>query len=158
MWPLLFFLSLIPFFTEWMAQTRLSAFPTAVYAGIMLVSGAAFSVLNRVVGRQSVAESEMVLLERAARRKNIIAMSIYAIAIPAAYYHASISLALIFLVALLYAIPSLWLDRCTDQLEAKDAHRTQTGDLSAHDLSGHPLSGPDLSGRDLSGRNLSGQD
>ena len=155
---LLFFLSLIPFFTEWMEQTRLSPFPTAVYAATMLVSGAAFSVLNRFVGRQSVAASEMVLLERAARRKNYIALSIYAVAIPAAYYHAAISLALIFLVALIYAIPSLWLERCADQLEARDAHRAQTGDLAGHDLSGHALSGRDLSSQDFSSRDYSSQD
>ncbi len=133
---LLFCMSLIPFFTEWMESTRLSPFPTAVYAGIMLICGAAFSILNRFVGRQSVAESEMVLLERAARRKNYIALSIYAVAIPTAFYISAISLSLIFLVALLYAVPSLWLDRCADVLESKDARRAQTSTLH------EPYTGP----------------
>ena len=133
---LLFCMSMIPFFTEWMESTRLSPFPTAVYAGIMLVCGAAFSVLHRFVGRQSIAESEMLLLERAGRRKNAIALSTYAIAIPAAFYRPSISLTLISLVALLYAIPSLWIEHCADVLESKDARRTQASPLH------EPYTGP----------------
>ncbi len=53
----LFCMSLIPFFTEWMQSTRLSPFPTAIYAATMLVNGAAFSLLNYAVGRHSVAKS-----------------------------------------------------------------------------------------------------
>jgi uncharacterized membrane protein len=137
----LFCMSLIPFFTEWMESTRLSPFPTAVYAAVMLVNGAAFSVLNHAVGRQSVASPELVLLERAAMRKNLIAIVIYATAIPAAYYSATLSLALIFLVALLYAIPSLWVERCADILEAKGEPRPEQGALHT------PYTGPD-SGHD----------
>jgi uncharacterized membrane protein len=137
----LFCMSLIPFFTEWMESTRLSAFPTAIYAAVMLVNGAAFSVLNRAVGRQSVASPEFVLLERAALRKNLIAIAIYAIAIPVAYYRTTLSLALVFLVALLYAIPSLWVERYADKLEAKHEraaehgvlHEPYTGPRAGHD-------------------------
>lgn len=116
---LLFFMSLIPFFTEWMESTRLSPFPTAVYAATLLMSGTAFSVLDRVVARQSIGDEQMVLVRRAAQRKNLIAICLYAIAIPVAFYQTAISLALIFLVALLYAVPSLWVERCADTLERK---------------------------------------
>jgi uncharacterized membrane protein len=133
---LLFFMSLIPFFTEWMESTRLSPFPTAVYAATMLVAGVAFSVLDRAVGRQGIGSEDLVLLQRAAMRKNMIATVIYAIAIPVAYYRATISLALIFLVALLYAVPSLWVERCADILEGKDEHRTEHGTLH------EPYTGP----------------
>jgi uncharacterized membrane protein len=126
---LLFFMSLIPFFTEWMESTRLSPFPTAVYAATMLVAGAAFSVLDRVIGRQSIAEADLVLVRRAAQRKNLIAIGIYAIAIPVAFYRTSISLGLVFLVALLYAVPSLWIDRYADMLEGKEEHRAEHGEL-----------------------------
>ena len=125
----LFCMSLIPFFTEWMESTRLSAFPTAVYAAVMLVNGAAFSVLNRAVGRQSVASPEFVLLERAALRKNLIAIGIYAIAIPVAYYHTTLSLVLVFLVALLYAVPSFWVEHWADALEGTGGHPAKQGEL-----------------------------
>jgi uncharacterized membrane protein len=133
---LLFFMSLIPFFTEWMESTRLSPFPTAVYAATMLVCGAAFSILDRAVRRQSIGESQIVLLRRAAQRKNLIAIAIYAIAIPVAFYHPPLSLALIFLVALLYAVPSLWIERYADRLESQDAHHLEQGALH------EPYTGP----------------
>lgn len=126
---LLFFMSLIPFFTEWMESTRLSAFPTAIYAATMFVCGAAFGVLDLTVGRQSIGEAEMVLIRRAALRKNMIALAIYLVAIPAAFYNPAISLALVFLVALLYAVPSLWIEHCADTLEAKEANRADAGAL-----------------------------
>lgn len=126
---LLFFLSFIPFFTEWMASTRLTAFPTAVYAATMLVAGAAFSVLDRAVARQSIGDEQMVLVRRAAQRKNMIAIAIYAAAIGTAYYKPTISLALTFLVAWLYAIPSLWVERCADALENKVAAKHGQGEL-----------------------------
>lgn len=120
---LLFFLSLVPFFTHWMSATRLSPFPTAIYAATMLVCGSAFFVLHRAVGCQSTAERELVLIERAALRKNLIALGIYAVAIPAAYYRPALALGLIFLVALLYAIPSLWLEHYVEELEAAGGPR-----------------------------------
>src|SRR6201985_550271 len=120
---LLFFMSLIPFTTEWMESTRLSPFPTAVYAATMLVAGAAFFVLDRVIARQGVSEEEWIRLRRAEQRKNVIAIGIYAVAIPIAFYRATLSLALICLVALLYAVPTLWVERWTDELEDKEAHR-----------------------------------
>jgi uncharacterized membrane protein len=132
----LFCMSLIPFFTEWMQSTRLSPFPTAIYAATMLVNGAAFSLLNYAVGRHSVASPDLVLLERATQRKNLIAIVIYAVAIPIAYYRTSISLVLTFLVALLYAVPSLWVERCADVLESKEEHRGGAGELH------EPYAGP----------------
>jgi TMEM175 potassium channel family protein len=132
----LFCMSLIPFFTEWMQSTRLSPFPTAIYAATMLVNGAAFSLLNYAVGRHSVASPDLVLLERATQRKNLIAIVIYAVAIPIAYYRTTISLVLTFLVALLYAVPSLWVERYADVLEGKEAHRGGAGELH------EPYTGP----------------
>jgi uncharacterized membrane protein len=138
---LLFFMSLIPFFTEWVETTRLSPFPTAMYAATMLVAGMAFSVLDRAVGRHGVAEEEWVVLRRAALRKNLIAIAIYAVAIPVAYYRTTLSLALVFLVALLYAIPSLWIERCADALEGKDARRAEEHSPD-HGALHEPYTGP----------------
>jgi uncharacterized membrane protein len=126
---LLFCMSLIPFFTEWMESTRLSPFPTAVYAATLLVAGAAFFVLDRVVARQSIGDDQMILVRRAAQRKNIIAICIYATAIGAAYYKTTISLALISLVALLYAVPWLWVERWADALENKETAKHGPGEL-----------------------------
>ena len=138
---LLFFMSLIPFFTEWMESTRLGPFPTAIYAATLLVSGVAFSVLDRAIGRQEIGEANLVLLHRAALRKNMIATGIYAVAIPMAFYRPIVSLGLISLVALLYAIPWLWVERYADILEAKEEHLVGQGTL--HEPYTGPSSGND---------------
>jgi hypothetical protein len=95
----------------------------------MLVAGAAFFVLDRVIARQGVSEEEWLLLRRAAQRKNLISIGIYAVAIPIAFYRTSISLGLTFLVALLYAVPSLWVERYADALEGRDADRGHHSEL-----------------------------
>jgi hypothetical protein len=78
----------------------------------------------------------MVLVRRAAQRKNLIAIGIYAVAIPVAFYRSTISLGLVFLVALLYAVPSLWVERYADLLEGKGEHRAEHGTLH------EPYTGP----------------
>jgi hypothetical protein len=74
-------------------------------------------------------------------RKNLIAIGIYAVAIPVAYYRTTLSLALVSLVAVIYAVPSLWVERCADILEAKGEPRPEQGALHT------PYTGPD-SGHD----------
>jgi TMEM175 potassium channel family protein len=133
---LLFSMSLIPFFTEWVESTRLSPFPTAIYAGVMLLAGAAFSLLDRAIGRQGIAEADLIILRRAAQRKNLIAICIYAVAIPIAFYRSTISMALVFLVALLYAVPWLWVEHWAEVLEGKEARRGAQGELH------EPYAGP----------------
>ncbi len=133
---LLFFISLIPFFTEWVGSTRISPLPTAIYATAMMVAGTAFFVLDRVIARQGISEEDWILLRRAAQRKNLISIGIYAVAIPVAFYRATFSLALIFLVALLYAAPSLWVERWADKLEKEEAHH------APHEELHEPYTGP----------------
>jgi hypothetical protein len=60
------------------------------------------------------------------------------VAIPVAYYRTGISLALTFLVALLYAVPSLWVERCADILEGKDAAHGSAEHGTLHE----PYTGP----------------
>ncbi len=138
---LLFFMSLIPFFTEWMESTRLSPFPTAIYAATMMVAGAAYSVLDRIIGRQSIVDADLVLFRRAAQRKNLLAIGTYAVAIPIAFYRPTISLSLVFLVAVLYAVPTLWIERLSDTLEGGDAHRAG-GPASEQGALHEPYTGP----------------
>src|SRR6266481_263330 len=46
---LLFWLSLIPFVTNWMGQTSFSTWPVAAYGGVLLMAGVAYYVLARVL-------------------------------------------------------------------------------------------------------------
>ncbi len=46
---LLFLLSLIPFSTAYMGRTHLSAFPMAIYSGVLLACGATFGILRTLI-------------------------------------------------------------------------------------------------------------
>ena len=43
---LLFWLSLIPFVTAWMGQTRLSPLPTAIYGVVLICAAVAYTILQ----------------------------------------------------------------------------------------------------------------
>jgi uncharacterized membrane protein len=124
---LLFFLSLVPFSTEWVESTRLSSFPTAIYAGSLMICGGAYFVLDLAIGRQNMTEAELAVVRRAAHSKNAIAILIYAVAIPVAFYWPIVSMALIFVVAMLYAVPSLWIEHFASRLERKQAALARGG-------------------------------
>jgi len=73
---LLFFLSLVPFGTAWMGETHFAPFPTAVYAGILLMCSLAYwllqsailatqgtdSLLGRALGRDRKGKATLVIL------------------------------------------------------------------------------------------------
>lgn len=46
---LLFWLSLVPFVTGWMGENHFAALPTAVYGVVLLMSGVAYWVLERLI-------------------------------------------------------------------------------------------------------------
>jgi uncharacterized membrane protein len=88
-----------------MAESRMQPFPTALYAGVFLLTAVAFNLFHRAVVRQSDDASQFKAKIQAARHRDWIAMVVYALAIPAAYLHPAIALALILGVSLLYFAP-----------------------------------------------------
>jgi len=106
---LLFFVSLIPFFTAYMAETRMDPFTTALYAGIFLLITIAFMFFQKVIASQFQGDTRLMLMDRAARRRNWIALLSYTAAIPAAWIQPALSLAIIVAVSGLYFVPeALW--------------------------------------------------
>jgi uncharacterized membrane protein len=101
----LFFVSLIPFFTEYMAETHLHPFATALYAGIFLLVTVAFILLQKVIARQFGSDPELQAMDRAANKRNWIALVAYGAAIPAAWLHPAVTLLIILLIAAAYFIP-----------------------------------------------------
>ena len=101
----LFFVSLVPFFTRYMAESDLGSFTTALYAGIFLLVTLAFILFQRVIAKQFGLSAELRAMDRAARRRNWTALIAYTLAIPAAYLHPAISLVMIGGVAVLYFVP-----------------------------------------------------
>ncbi len=101
----LFLVSLIPFSTSYMAETHMNSFTTCLYAVIFLLITIAFNLFQSAITRQSGEEAELQAMVRAAKRRNWIALLCYTLAIPAAYLHPAISLALVLGVSLLYFVP-----------------------------------------------------
>jgi uncharacterized membrane protein len=101
---LLFFVSLIPFFTAYMAEKK-DSFATALYAGIFLLVTVAFMLFQNTIARQFGTDAKLRAMDRAGRKRNRVALVLYAVAMPAAYLHPAVSLAIIVGVGALYFAP-----------------------------------------------------
>jgi uncharacterized membrane protein len=108
---LLFFLSLVPFSTAYMGENDFAPFPTAVYAGSMLLCGIAFIPVRQAVMAQMYGEEKFLRVARRAVWKSNISLVLYATAIPLAYVHPAITLINCFAVAALYFLPNAFLMR-----------------------------------------------
>jgi uncharacterized membrane protein len=101
---LLFWLSLIPFATGWMGETRWAVLPTAVYGVVLLMSALAYPILEAAIIAQQGTESRL----RAAlgsRRKEKISVAGYVLAIVLVTVTPWISLAIYVGVALMWLVP-----------------------------------------------------
>ncbi|MEP6924244.1 MAG: TMEM175 family protein [Pyrinomonadaceae bacterium] len=101
---LLFWLSLIPFTTGWMGENHFAPLPTAVYGGVLLASGIAYNILQRLIVAEQGDDSKL----KAAVGSDIkgkISPLIYLLAIPLAFLNQWISDGLYILVALMWLIP-----------------------------------------------------
>ena len=101
---LLFWLSLFPFATGWMGENHFTAVPTALYGVVLLMAAIAYYVLERAIIR---AQGPHSILKKAVGRdlKGKLSPLFYLLAIPAAFWHTGISLALYVAVALIWLVP-----------------------------------------------------
>ncbi len=107
---LLFFLSLIPFFTAYVGQSRLAPFPVLCYCCDMFVSALCYRALGGAIARTHFkGNADLEPYDRASGRKNRFALVCNGLAIALAYWHPAVSMALILLVALGYFAPGAWI-------------------------------------------------
>ncbi|TAL27094.1 MAG: DUF1211 domain-containing protein [Alphaproteobacteria bacterium] len=108
----LFCISLIPFFTGFMGENHISAFSVAAYSAWSMVCAISFMVLLTAVFRHvDMQEEDKRCLRQAAILKCIIAIALYGLAVAAAPYSPMAALALNFIVAVLYFLPTTWLEK-----------------------------------------------
>lgn len=113
---LLFWLSLTPFVTGWMGENDFSATPTAAYGIVMLLAAIAYYILQTAILAAHGSDSAL----KAALGKNFkgkLSPALYSSAIPLAYVSRWISLALYFVVALMWLIPDRRLESIYDDIE-----------------------------------------
>jgi uncharacterized membrane protein len=111
---LLFWLSLTPFVTSWMGQADFASVPVAAYGVVMLLSGMAYFVLNRVLVARHGKDSQ---LGRAVGRdfKGALSVLIYAVAIPVAFAEPYFACGLYVVVAVIWVIPDRRIETALSQ-------------------------------------------
>jgi len=111
---LLFWLSLIPFTTGWMGERQFSQAPVVVYGCVLLMCGAAYSILARQLIRHHGAEST---LAKAIGRdsKGMISLFGYVAALGLSFVHPWISYSIYILVAIIWLVPDRRIERAMNQ-------------------------------------------
>jgi uncharacterized membrane protein len=101
---LLFWLSLIPFGTKWMNESGLAPLPTSLYGVVLLLAAFAWLILQTTIIRAHEGESKLATAV-GTDRKGKVSAGLYALAIPLAFVHQAIAIALYVAVALMWLIP-----------------------------------------------------
>ena len=107
---LLFWLSLIPFATSWLGENHMAQWPLALYGGILLMCGLAYTILARILTKQSGPDS-MLAKAVGKDRKGQLSVLLYATAIVLTFYFPIVSLAIYILLAVIWFIPDPRVER-----------------------------------------------
>jgi len=107
---LLFWLSLVPFATAWMAEHHFSTWPTLVYGVLLLMSAIAFTILQTTVIRLHGRGSTLATAV-GHDLKGKVSILCYVAAICAAFYLPMISLCLYVVVAFIWLVPDRRIER-----------------------------------------------
>lgn len=101
---LMFWLSLVPFATNWVGEQPGEAWPTAVYGIIMIGAGIAYTLMQSSIVAHHKKDRELIeVLEN--NNKGIVSMGGHILATLFAFYNPWISYTLFAAVALMWVIP-----------------------------------------------------
>ncbi len=101
---LLFWLSLLPFATQWMGENGFARWPMVLYNGVLLMAGVAYFVLSRLLVRHHGRDSA---LARAVGRdrKGVVSLLAYTLAVGLSFVSQWLGLAISVAVALMWVVP-----------------------------------------------------
>ena len=107
---LLFWLSLVPFVTDWMGENHYEALPVAAYGVVLLLAAVAYTILQATLMRQ---RDHNAALAQAIQRdgKGKVSLVLYLAAIPLAFVATSAAIALYVIVALIWLVPDRRIER-----------------------------------------------
>jgi len=107
---LLFWLSLIPFTTAWMAENNFAMLPVSLYGVVLFLAALSYSILYIAIIAHDDANDE--LREAIGKdRKGKASLIMYAFAIPLAFLSQWIAIGLYLLVALMWIVPDRRIER-----------------------------------------------
>jgi uncharacterized membrane protein len=102
---LLFWLSLIPFATNWLGETGFASRPVAVYGLVMLMCAISYTIWVLVLIAHHGGENSKLATAIGSDAKGKISLLFYIIAIPTAFFNSWIAMALYLLVSLIWFLP-----------------------------------------------------
>lgn len=107
---LLFWLSLVPFVTNWMGTNNFATWPVALYGMVLLLSGVAFKILVSTLlaihGQESALSTAL-----GNDFKGNVSLVLYVLAIPLAFVNSWLAGALYALVAAIWLVPDPRIER-----------------------------------------------
>lgn len=112
---LLFWLSLIPFATGWMGENHFAANTVSLYGLLLLLSGIAFTILQKVIERNSLDIERLKTAFVNMKRKGIASTIGYAAAIPLAYISPVISGVIFALISIVWLIPDKEIEKALSE-------------------------------------------
>jgi len=107
---LLFWLSLIPFMTGWMGENNFATWPVVLFGANLLLAGAAYTILTYKILELHGKNSE-IAKAIGTDTKGKLSIIIYAAGIALAFFNPWISVALYFVVAMIWFIPDRRIER-----------------------------------------------
>ena len=103
----LFMVSLLPFATAWIARTELASAPVVLYAGLFVCVDLAYNVFEQqVLARADVAQVS-VRMRRTARRRSLIVLASFVIAMLVAFVAPRVGFGLICAALILHLRPEV---------------------------------------------------
>src|SRR5262245_44380162 len=107
---LLFWLSLVPFVTNWMGDTSFASWPVAVYGVVLLCSALAYTILALTLVSVHGQDSTLAVA-LSDNRKGNISIALYVLAIPLAFVLPLLSCALFAIVSAIWLVPDTRFER-----------------------------------------------
>ena len=101
---LLFWLSLIPFFTAWMGENGFTGWPVALYGIDLFFASIAYYILSKQLIAHH-GKNSTIAIAVGSDRKGIISTLLYLIAIPLAFLNSYIAYGIYITVAVMWLIP-----------------------------------------------------
>ncbi|WP_462264487.1 TMEM175 family protein [Mucilaginibacter sp.] len=107
---LLFWLSLVPFVTDWLGESHFTRWPVVLYGVVLLLCGAAYTVLARLL-MQMAGKDSVITRAFGKDLKGALSVLLYLLAVGLAFVNTAISMAIYILVALMWFIPDRRVER-----------------------------------------------
>jgi uncharacterized membrane protein len=108
---LLFWLSLVPFVTGWVAECDFAPQAVATYAVLLLLPGFTWMILVSIIKENNPWSMQMQNAMRRLQNKGFISTVLYSVAIPLAFVNPYISEALFLLVSVMWFMPDKNVER-----------------------------------------------